>query len=89
MVQVKGRYSRTPGPPSGSTGNNADGGAWPGEKPAVVKRTENKLMGFAAAVLARGNANDGHVQSSRGKTSAQHERAEAEKETRAKVRGSE
>lgn len=47
----------------------------------------DELMGSTAAVLARGNANDAHVESSQGKTSGQVKRAEARKETRAKRNG--
>lgn len=72
---------------SGSSATFADGAAWPGAKPAVVKRAEDELMGPTAAVLARGNANDAHVESSQGKTSGQVKRAEAGKETKAKRNG--
>lgn len=44
-------------------------------------------MGSTAAVLARGHANDAHVESIQGKTSGQVKRAEAGKETRAKSHG--
>lgn len=44
-------------------------------------------MGPTAAVLARGNANDAHVESSQGKTSGQVKRAEAGKATKAKRNG--
>ena len=83
----KGQVFTDPGSPSGSSANFADGAAWPGAKPAVVKRAEDELMGSTAAVLARGNANDAHVESSQGKTSGQVKRAEAGKETKAKSNG--
>ena len=85
----KGQVPTECGGPSGSAGINADGDAWLGGKPAVVTRAEDKLMGFADAVLARGNSNDGQDEFSEGKMSEQEKQAEAVEETKAKATDSE
>ena len=56
------------------------------EKPAVVSRAEDELVGAMAAVLADDNSNDGDTEGSEGKKkSRQEKRAEAGKEAEAKV----
>lgn len=58
--------------------------AWPGGKPAVVKRAEDKIKVFTAIILDVGNLGGGQAEGSEKKTPRQEKRAEASKGAKAK-----